>query len=161
MGILKYFSVFFIPYTIISLFSFIYNNEMLTVISLIFALISSFFLRKELKKMERQEFKIPYAGAYLMLLGYLGILVGVPVSLISLVHLLGLTLVLVGALFVDIGLATALVIGSYRMTKTFHNNKYNVIAILFLLGLIFSLIFKGLGDLFYLLSSIFILVESL
>jgi len=113
------------------------------------------------KLTSRQEFKIPYAGAYLMLLGYLGILIGIPVSSISVVHLLGLTLVLIGALFVDIGILTALVLGNFRLSAFTQNNRLKIIAILFLLGLITSFDIKIVSYSLYLISSFLILAESL
>ena len=162
MKVLKFFSLFFTIYSFLAIISFFINNENISLISFIFAFISAFFLRREFKKIQRQEFKIPYAGAYLMVLGYLGIIVGIPLSFFSSVHLLGLTLVLIGALFVDIGILTALVLGNYRLSKLFHDSRYNILAILFLIGLILNFtLLKDIADLVYLISSFFILVESL
>lgn len=95
-----------------------------------------------------------------MLLGYLGITVGLPVSFISQVHLLGLTLVLVGALFVDIGIITALVLGNLRLASLYKKEMLRVVAILFLLSLITSFITKIGSDILYIISSIFTLVVS-
>ena len=160
MRVLKTFSLFFTIYSFFVIISVFINNEVLSLISFIFAFISAFFLRREFKKI--QQFKIPYVGAYLMVLGYLGIIVGIPISSISFIHLLGLTLVLVGALFVDIGILTALVWGNYQLSRLFHDSRYSMVAMLFLIGLILSFTFiKVAGDIIYLISSLFILAESL
>jgi len=162
MKVLKSFSLFFIIYSFLSIISIFINNDVLSLIPFIFAFISALFLRREFKKIQQQQFKIPYAGAYLMVLGYLGIIIGIPLSFLSFVHLLGLTLVLIGALFVDIGILTALVLGNYQLSKLFNDSRYNILAVLFLMGLILSFtLLKDIGDVIYLISSFFILVESL
>ncbi|BAB66742.1 hypothetical protein [Sulfurisphaera tokodaii] len=159
---LKYFSIFYAIYSLLSIITLYLNYEVISIIGLILAFISVYFLRRVFKKLtSRQEFKIPYAGAYLMLLGYLGILIGIPVSSISVVHLLGLTLVLIGALFVDIGILTALVLGNFRLSAFTQNNRLKIIAILFLLGLITSFDIKIVSYSLYLISSFLILAESL
>ena len=162
MKVLRFFSLFFIIYSFLAIVSIFINNEVLSLISFIVAFISAFFLRRELKKIQQQQFKIPYAGAYLMVLGYLGIIIGVPISFLSFIHLLGLTLVLIGSLFVDIGILTALVWGNYQLSKFFHDSRYNILAVLFFIGLILNFtLAKVIGDFIYLISSFFILVESL
>ncbi|MBB5253606.1 hypothetical protein [Sulfurisphaera ohwakuensis] len=159
---LKYFSIFYSIYSMLSIITLYLNYEVISIIGLILAFISAYFLRRVFKKLtSRQEFKIPYAGAYLMLLGYLGILIGIPASSISVVHLLGLTLVLIGALFVDIGILTALVLGNFRLSNLTQNSKLKIIAILFLLGLITSFDIRVVSYMLYLISSFLTLAESL
>ncbi|BFH72158.1 hypothetical protein SJAV_01020 [Sulfurisphaera javensis] len=162
MRSLKYFSVFYTIYGILSLLDFYFNEIIISIIAFVFGFTASFFLRKEFKALiSRQEFRIPYAGAYLMILGYLGIIVGIPVSYILVVHLLGLTLVLVGALFVDIGILTALVLGNYRLSSTFKRDILKIVAIIFLVGVISSFYLEIVADILYVLGSLLILVVFL
>ena len=155
---LRFFSALFSLYSALSMAGLYVNNEFLSIGGLILALVSAFFLREEYKGLtSRQEFRIPYAGAYLMLLGYMGIVVGIPTSFVNQVHFLGLSLVLVGAIFVDLGVLTALVLGMFRLSKLLGKKGLRLAAVLYLLGLALGLKVEAVGYSLYLLSSLLVL----
>ena len=154
---LRCFSGLFSLYSALSIAGLYVNDEVLSTAGLFLALVSAFFLREEYKGLKsRQEFRIPYAGAYLMLLGYMGIIAGIPTSFVSQVHLLGLSLVLVGALFVDLGVLTALVLGMFRLSKLIGRRELRLAAVLYLLGLALGLKLEVVGYSLYLLSSLLV-----
>ncbi|WP_338598689.1 hypothetical protein V6M85_08330 [Sulfolobus tengchongensis] len=159
---LKIFSILFSFYSLLSIINLtLISNMLVSIFSIILGLIASFFLRKEFKNFtSRIEFKIPYAGSYLMLLGYMGIIIGIPTSSISAVHLLGITLVLIGALFVDIGILTALVVGGIRLYSLWKNKWLVIISVIFLFGLILSFPLHRIGDIFYMIASILTFMKS-
>ena len=154
---LKYFSLLFSLYSVLSIAGLYVGNEAVNISGLAVATASAFFLRKEYKGLRsRPEFRVPYAGAYLMLLGYLGIIAGIPTSFVSQIHLLGLSLVLVGAIFVDLGVLTALVLGTFRLSKLFGEGTLKLAAVLYLLGLAVGLKVGVVGYFLYLLSSLLV-----
>lgn len=154
---LKYFSLLFSLYSTLSIVGLYAMNEAVNVGGLALATASAFFLRMEYKGLTtRPEFRIPYAGAYIMLLGYLGIIAGIPTSFVSQVHLLGLSLVLVGAMFVDLGVLTALVLGMLRLSKLSREGRLRIAAVLYLLGLALGLKVGAVGYSLYLISSLLV-----